>query len=64
MYIWHDTATFCEAIYGVALDTEEGYFVCPNCGEPIYECDWEDHEDWCKCPVCDEFFGAMEIKEG
>lgn len=52
MFTWHDTATFCEEVYGVALNTKERYFVCPDCFEMICEDDWFDHEDWSECPIC------------
>jgi hypothetical protein len=32
---------------------EEGFFICPECGEPIYECDWDEHPDWSECPICE-----------
>ena len=49
---WHTAGVICEEIYGVELNTAEGYFVCPDCGEILYECDGRTH-DWGSCPVCD-----------
>lgn len=63
MGTWLEAATFCEEIYGIVLNTKEGFFICPNCGEPIYERDWENHNDWYECPICAESFGAAEILE-
>ena len=33
-------------------DREKTQIECPECGEPIYECDW-DADDLMCCPVCD-----------
>lgn len=52
MLTWLEAGTYCENVYGVVLNTKEGFFICPDCGEPIYECDWEDHH-WETCPICD-----------
>ena len=56
MFDWHTAGTYCEEVYGIALDTKEGYFVCPSCGEMIYEDDWHDHDDWEVCPICGDYF--------
>lgn len=52
MNSWHEAGTYCEETYGMRLDTKEGFFVCPECGEPIYEIDWHKHDDWDVCPIC------------
>ena len=52
MFDWFNASRHCVKTYGSALDREERFFVCPECGEPIYEDDWEDHDDWEVCPVC------------
>ena len=51
MFSWLEAGTYCEDVYGMTLDVEEGYFVCPECGEPIYETDWPRSGDD-ECPVC------------
>ena len=48
---WELLALRCEKIYGVQVDFNERFFICPECGEPIYECDWSDDELE-TCPVC------------
>ena len=54
-------AKYLEKTYGVQFDKKEGFVVCPECGEPIYSCDWtiEDYTDeddnWI-CPICGEVF--------
>ena len=30
---WLEAGTQCEVEFGMRLDTKEGYFVCPECGE-------------------------------
>lgn len=52
MFGWAEAGTLCEELYGVHMDTKEGFFICPECGEPVYEIDWPDHEDWSECPIC------------
>lgn len=52
MYTWLEAGTYCEETYGMTLNTKEGYFVCPECGEPIYEEDWHEHDEWDICPIC------------
>ena len=56
MFDWHAAGTYCEEVYGVALDTKERYFVCPCCLEMIYEDDWRDHDDWEVGPICGDYF--------
>ena len=54
-------ATYLEKNYGVYFDREEGFVECPECGEPLYSCDWsvEDYtveidDELCLiCPVCE-----------
>ena len=56
--VWEKVAHLVEANYGGYIDWDEGFFLCPECGEPIYECDWADSdlvngdEDF-MCPVCE-----------
>ena len=58
MFGWFEAGTYCEETYGMTMNTKEGYFVCPECGEPIFEEDWKDHDDWEVCPICG--FGFLE----
>ena len=60
MGTWLEAGTYCEEVFGMSLNTEEGYFVCPECGEPLYENDWKRHW-WETCPICGfEFFYGEE----
>lgn len=47
---WEKVAKMCEEIFGAYVDWEERFFICPECDEPIYECDWED---FIICPICE-----------
>ena len=56
--VWEKVAHLVEANYGGYVDWKERFFLCPECGEPVYECDWADSdlvngdEDF-MCPVCE-----------
>lgn len=55
--MWEKNANEVFEIYGGYVDWEERFYECPECGEPIYECDWSDKElNKYLCPVC-EFNG-------
>ena len=54
MSIWEVNAKLVEKVYGGFVDWDERFYNCPECGEPIYECDW--HPDLLEkylCPVCE-----------
>ena len=42
--------------YGGYVNYVEGFYLCPECGEPVYNDDWDDiaFHDFI-CPIC-EFF--------
>ena len=48
---WEKVAWHCEEEYGTYTDWDEEFFICPECGEPIYKDDWED--ELRVCPVCE-----------
>ena len=52
---WKDAAKYCRREYGVQVDEGEGFFICVECGEPIYFDDWTSEEtaDWSICPICE-----------
>jgi len=52
MTVWEKIALELERTYGVQVDWEERFYICPECGEPIYECDWSTDDLECGCPVC------------
>ncbi len=52
--MWEERAKEVEQIYGCYVDWEERFYECPDCGEPVYECDWS--ESILKsfiCPICE-----------
>jgi len=56
---WYEIALIVEKNYAGYVDWEEGFFNCPECGEPIYEEDWNtedliDGNGNFICPVCEE----------
>ena len=63
MKTWEANARLLEEVYGTYVDWEERFYICPSCGEPVYECDWDDN-DLCDvlCPICgvDEEEGEEE----
>ena len=50
-------AKFCQKTYGVPYYGQDRCFICPECGEPLYEEDYNDEdfilEDKFGCPICD-----------
>ena len=58
---WKVVAKYMKETYGSHVDWMEGFFICPECGEPIYAVDWED-EELEICPVC-EFEWFEEEKD-
>lgn len=57
---WHEVAEYCEETFGSYVNWDEGFFICPECAEPIYETDWEDHPDWNCCPICEASWEDIE----
>lgn len=51
---WEERAKIAEKYYGVFVDWEERFYLCPECGEPVYECDWSEEilGDFV-CPICE-----------
>ena len=52
--MWEINANEVVSVYGGYVDWEERFYNCPECGEPIYECDWSNAElKEFLCPVCE-----------
>ena len=60
---WEQIFYLVEEVYGVPIDEAEGFFHCPECDEPIYDCDWEDVKDFTVCPICGFNFVSGEMEE-
>lgn len=60
--VWEKVAHMVEEETGTLVDWDEEFFICPECGEPIYKCDWQNEDyllgrtsgDRFYCPVCEE----------
>ena len=53
MKMWESRAKYVERVFGSYVDWEERFYLCPECGEPVYECDWDENA-LCDeiCPIC------------
>ena len=53
---WLVNASQVALSYGGYVNYVEGFYLCPECGEPVYNDDWDDiaFHDFI-CPIC-EFF--------
>lgn len=51
---WRENAKVVEEVYGGHVNWGERFYICPECGEPVYEIDWENDEleDY-MCPICE-----------
>lgn len=51
---WKDNAIMVEQDFGGFVDYSEKFYICPECGEPIYEDEWTRSEfiDFV-CPICE-----------
>lgn len=59
MTTWNKIARRCYNDYGTFVDKDDYYFLCPHCGEPIYDCDWREEDYFVgdgvvQCPICEE----------
>ena len=49
-------AEMIEDDFGMQYDREENFYICPECGDPIYFCDLISNPDYnwytYECPVC------------
>lgn len=52
--LWETAAEICSTVYGMHVDWEEEFFLCPFCLEPIYYVDLQEDWDGVCCPVCEE----------
>ena len=53
IWSWQYVATFVEEDYSGYVDWDEEFFLCPECGEPIYKCDYPYISMGMICPVCE-----------
>lgn len=55
---WKINAKWVNTFYKSEVNYDEGFYLCPECGEPVYNDDWseQDFKDFV-CPIC-EFTGG------
>lgn len=53
--MWEKNAKEIEEVYGEFVDWDEKFYICPECDEPVYKCDW-DESDLSRflCPICED----------
>ena len=61
VWSWERAATFVEKDFGGYVDWEEEFFNCPECGDPIYKCDYPYIALGVLCPVCE--FTGEDVEE-
>ena len=53
--LWLKNAQYVEREYGVFVNWEERFYLCPECGEPVYDDDWDDKVlSEFVCPICED----------
>lgn len=53
--MWEARAKEVEEIYGGFVDWKEAFYICPECEEPVYKCDWDEDElAEFLCPICED----------
>ena len=51
--LWENNADYVKECCGTDfVNYTERYYHCPECGEPILNEDWAEHDDWDVCPIC------------
>lgn len=51
---WEKNAKMVEQMFGSYVDWGDRFYLCPECGEPIYEIDWSNEDLKEKiCLICD-----------
>lgn len=50
---WMSNATWVQDECGGFVNWEEEFYICPECGEPVYADDWSETEFAQElCPIC------------
>ena len=51
---WEENAKCVENVYGSYANWDDRFYICPECGEAVYEVDWDndDLENF-MCPICE-----------
>ena len=52
---WELNASAVKGVYGSYVDYEDRFYICPFCGEMVYEEDWlEETLEEFFCPICED----------
>lgn len=55
MNFWEQNARIASEWFGAQVNLDERFYICPECGEPIYENDYDEEDVELMnvlCPVC------------
>lgn len=67
---WDNVARAVQEETGTFVDWDEEFFICPECGEPIYKCDWQNEDYFLGhfytgsmyCPVCENIIAGEGLE--
>lgn len=63
--MWEARAKEVEEVYGGFVNWEEAFYICPECEEPVYKCDWDEDElAEFLCPICEDGYTEEEYDDG
>lgn len=52
---WERNANTAKEVYGCYVDDEDRFYICPYCGDFVYEDDWlEETLEEFMCPICED----------
>lgn len=51
--MWYLNAKYLDEMCDVQVDWDEEFYICPECGEPVYADDWDEEFKDFLCPVCE-----------
>ena len=62
--MWEARAKEVEEVYGGFVNWEEAFYICPECEEPVYKCDWDEDElAEFLCPICEYGYTEEEYDD-
>lgn len=69
--VWEHIARYVATTYDTEVNFNEEYFLCPECGEPVYACDYIDSDYFLGknayythgkvyCPICEQQLNSID----